>query len=108
VHITSLLSNILDNSYQSFYDKRGAIEIKSHYSKKDNSFQIYFKDNGPGISKVDLNKLFEPFFTTKAKGIGLGLTVCKQIISLHNGSINITSKKSQGTTVSITLPISRK
>jgi len=108
VHITSLFSNILDNSYQSFYDKRGAIEIKSHYSKKDNSFQIYFKDNGPGISKVDFNKLFEPFFTTKAKGIGLGLTVCKQIISLHNGSINITSKKSQGTTVSITLPISRK
>ncbi len=108
VHMTSLFSNILDNAYQSFYGKRGMIEIKSCYSIKDNRFQISFKDNGPGISKSDLDKLFEPFFTTKAKGIGLGLTVCKQIVSLHSGRIDIISKKSQGTTVSVSLPISRK
>lgn len=108
VHITSLFSNILDNSYQSFYGEKGVIDIKSIYKRADNSLRIAFKDNGSGISKSDLDKLFEPFFTTKAKGIGLGLTVCKQIINLHNGKIDITSKKSQGTTVSIALPINRK
>jgi len=108
VQITSLFSNILDNAYQSFYGNKGVIDIESFYSRADNSMRIDFRDNGPGISTGNLDKLFEPFFTTKAKGIGLGLTVCKQIVSLHNGNINITSKKSQGTTVSITLPISRK
>ncbi len=108
VHITSLFSNILDNAYQSFYGKKGAIKVQSYYNKRDNSFRIDFQDNGPGISKSDLGKLFEPFFTTKAKGIGLGLTVCKQIINLHRGKIDIISKKSQGTTVSVALPISKK
>lgn len=108
VHIASLFSNILDNAYQSFYGNKGVIDVESFYNRADNSMRIDFKDNGPGILTGDLDKIFEPFFTTKAKGIGLGLTVCKQIISLHNGSINITSKKSQGTTVSIILPISRK
>ena len=108
VYITSLLSNILDNAYQSFYGNKGAIDVEGFYSRADNSMRIDFRDNGSGISTGDLDKLFEPFFTTKAKGIGLGLTVCKQIVNAHNGSIDITSKKSQGTTVSIILPISRK
>jgi signal transduction histidine kinase len=107
-HLTSLFLNILDNSYQSFCGKKGVIDIESVYNRADNRLQIDFKDNGLGISKSDLDKLFEPFFTTKAKGIGLGLTVCKQIVSIHNGKIDITSKEFQGTTVSITLPISRK
>ena len=107
VHITSLFSNILDNSYQSFYGNKGVIDIEGVYSRVDNKLRIDFKDNGPGISKSDLDKLFEPFFTTKARGIGLGLTVCKQIVALHNGRICITSKKSQGTTVSIILPITK-
>ncbi len=107
VHITSLFSNILDNAYQSFCGSKGVIDIESIYNKPGNSFRIDFKDNGSGISKSDLNQLFESFFTTKAKGIGLGLTVCKQIINLHNGKIKITSKQSQGTIVSVTLPIRR-
>ncbi len=108
MHLTSLFLNILDNSYQSFCGKKGVIDIKSIYNRVDNKLQIDFKDNGRGISKRNLDKLFKPFFTTKAKGIGLGLTVCKQIVNMHNGKIDINSKKFQGTTVSITLPISRK
>ena len=46
-----------------------------------------------------------PFFTTKAKGTGLGLTVCKQIIDLHGGVIRVQTQPGQGTGVTVRLPI---
>lgn len=108
VHMTELHFNIIDNAYQSFPNKRGIIEIEGKYNKNQNSFTEIFKDNGIGIDEEDLPKVFEPFFTKKSKGIGLGLTVCKQLVSLHNGTIEIQSKKGKGTTVTLTLPIERK
>ncbi|MGE7781235.1 ATP-binding protein [Peribacillus sp. NPDC097264] len=53
----------------------------------------------------DIQKVFEPFYTSKKEGTGLGLFVCKRIIELFNGTIEITSKLSEGTTVMIRLPI---
>ncbi len=92
MYLTSLFLNILDNSYQSFRGKKGIIDVEVIYNKADNRLQIDFKDNGHSISK----------------SIGLGLAVCNQIVNMHNGKIDIISKKSQGTIVSIALPISRK
>lgn len=107
VHISELYSNIIDNAYQSFPDKCGSIEIEGKYDSKNNGLSMIFKDNGTGIAEEDLPKVFEPFFTRKSKGIGLGLTVCKQLANLHNGTINIQSKKGRGTIVTLVLPIAR-
>lgn len=70
--------------------------------------KVLIKDSGVGIAKEDLEKVFEPFFTTKAKGTGLGLAVCQQIVHLHGGSIHIKSEKGKGTAVAIILPIKQK
>lgn len=107
VQMKGLFLNILDNAYQSFHGKRGVIDIKGSCNLRRNRLRIDFIDNGCGISKDSLGRLFEPFFTTKAKGIGLGLAVCKKIIGLHKGSMKIFRKKPRGTKVSVTLPISR-
>ena len=107
VQLNSLISNILDNACQSYNEKKCHVSIIASLDKKRNKFELIVKDNGSGISKSDLTKIFEPFYTTKPKGIGLGLPVCKQVVNLHDGEISIDSEKSRGTSVSISLPISR-
>jgi signal transduction histidine kinase len=65
---------------------------------------IKVKDSGAGIEETDLSKIFDPFYTTKARGTGLGLTVCKEIVTLHGGTLDISSVKGVGTEVKIYLP----
>jgi PAS domain S-box-containing protein len=108
VQIASLLSNVMDNAYQALSDGMGKIKLSCRYREKEKHIFITVKDNGIGLSKADLPMIFEPFFSLKARGIGLGLAICRQIVKLHNGSINIISKRSKGTTVKIFLPASVK
>ena len=107
LQINELFSNLLDNAYQSFEDKKGSIAIELSCCGKENRFVIIFSDNGSGIEEEKISMVFEPFFTTKVRGMGLGLTVCKQIVDLHKGTINIESEKDKGTTVSIGLPLKK-
>jgi len=73
----------------------------------DNTIRISFKDNGPGIAKENMARLFDPFFTTRevGQGTGLGLSVCHGIIAEHNGQIYAESKRGQGATFIVELPI---
>ncbi len=69
---------------------------------------IKFIDTGSGIDEADLERIFEPFYTTKDRGTGLGLAITRQIIEQHHGSIQMTSRLKQGTTVTIRLPLIRE
>lgn len=71
------------------------------------NIQISIIDDGPGISKENLNHLFNPFFTTKpvGKGTGLGLSICYGIITEHNGHIYVESELGKGTEFIIELPV---
>lgn len=60
-----------------------------------------------GIAEGDLNRIFEPFFTRKAKGTGLGMTVCNELVNLHHGKIEIKSRLGEGTIVYVFLPLHR-
>ena len=83
--------------------KGGEIIIECSY--KDAEVMISFCDNGDGISNENLSKIFDPFFTTKSEGTGLGLSLVYQIITAHNGTIDITSKIGEGTCVYVKLPV---
>ena len=61
-----------------------------------------------GISPENMKKLFHPLFTTKAKGIGLGLTVCRNLTEANGGAIEVVSKLGEGTTFTVTLPAEGK
>jgi len=104
LQMKELFTNILNNAYDAMHGNPGAIEIGA-LSVSDNTVRIYFKDTGSGIEEEHLKRVHEPFFTTKAKGTGLGLTVCFQIVSLHKGELELESEKGKGTTVTVTLPI---
>lgn len=71
-------------------------------------FLITFADTGEGIQREDLEKIFNPFYTTKPDGVGLGLSVMHQIIQAHQGQIDVKSQRNEGTTVTMSLPISRE
>lgn len=82
------------------------VEISVKNTKKQ--VQITFKDNGIGMDKDTLSKVSEVFFTTKQNGTGIGLAFSKEVIELHQGTLKITSKLNQGTTIKITLPKEKK
>src|SRR5205814_2478041 len=62
-------------------------------------------DRGSSIPEEKLEQIFEPFFTTKAKGLGLGLSVCRTIIAAHRGKLWATNNADCGTTFRFSLPI---
>jgi len=102
LQIKEVFYNILNNAYDAVLEKEAKIEIACA-NLKDN-ISICITDNGVGIPEKDLGRIFDPFYTTKAKGTGLGLAVCQQILNLHRGTIDIKSKLDKGTSVTITLP----
>jgi PAS domain S-box-containing protein len=97
--------NILLNSIQSI-DKLGKIGIETRMIE-GKAVRIIISDTGEGIPATITHRIFDPFFTTKdvGQGTGLGLSIVYEIISRHQGSIDIESSPGSGTTLSIDLPI---
>ena len=84
-------------------------EIKVATSVEADHVSIEISDTGRGISSEDLDRIFDPGFTTKSVGIGvgLGLSICHNIIvDEHNGRIHVSSEPGKGTIFTILLPIS--
>jgi signal transduction histidine kinase len=69
------------------------------------SVEISVADTGEGISRENMKKLFQPLFTTKAKGIGLGLVVCKNLVEANGGRIEVASRLGEGTTFTVIMPV---
>jgi two-component system, sporulation sensor kinase E len=97
--------NIIKNAIDAM-PKGGNLTIKS--KKNDGNMEIAITDTGTGISKDNLQKIWTPFFTTKARGMGLGLSICRRIIEAHGGSIFAEGKVGKGTTFTITIPVAPK
>ncbi|MFU8796535.1 MAG: ATP-binding protein [Dehalococcoidia bacterium] len=73
----------------------------------EETIQVSFADDGPGIAKANLTHLFDPFFSTRGvgQGRGLGLSVCYGIITDHKGRINVRSEPGQGSVFTVELPV---
>lgn len=106
--LVSLFVILFDNAIKYSDDK--AI-IKCEAKKLRNQVQIYVTDNGQGIKSSDLAHIFERFYRgdisrnkTKSNGHGLGLSIAKQIVDLHHGSISVSSEIGVGTTFKTKLP----
>ncbi|OGU09211.1 MAG: hypothetical protein A2075_00040 [Geobacteraceae bacterium GWC2_58_44] len=83
-------------------------ELKTQNSKLDGDFiEISVADTGEGIAPENMKKLFQPLFTTKAKGIGLGLVVCRNLVEANGGSLEVASRLGEGTTFAVLLPAER-
>ena len=71
----------------------------------DDGIEIEIADNGPGIPAEQQEKIFEPLFSTKSFGVGLGMSVVKQVMEQHGGSVQVDSEPGQGARVRLLLPL---
>jgi two-component system nitrogen regulation sensor histidine kinase NtrY len=100
--ISQVLINLIKNSVHALEGiKNGRISIKGFYNKRGRP-TIQIIDNGQGILKDVLDKIFIPFFTTKKNGSGIGLSLSRQILRLHGGTITANSIPKGATIFSLT------
>lgn len=120
--LNQVLLNVCVNAVHAIGKNQGNIKISCHSEEKEKLAQgvieklsdvwkkyihIQVKDNGCGMDKETLRQIFDPFFTTKkgGEGTGLGLALAEQIITSHKGYIYAESKKGEGSTFHIYLPV---
>ncbi|NUQ63195.1 MAG: GAF domain-containing sensor histidine kinase [Pirellulales bacterium] len=100
--IEQLLLNLVSNARDAM-QRGGLLNVRA--DKQDGRIELVVADTGCGIAPADLPKIQEPFFTTKPTGNGLGLSICRSILSQMRGRMHIESKVDQGTTVRVTFPL---
>jgi PAS domain S-box-containing protein len=94
--------NLIENAIDAM-PQGGTITISSRRS--DGKVEIALTDTGSGISEKVMGNLWKPLQTTKAKGLGLGLAICRRIVDAHGGSMSVKSEVGRGTALAIQLPI---
>jgi signal transduction histidine kinase len=95
--IEQVLINLVVNAIEAIKDKKSPRIILSAYLAANFKTVIKVADNGTGMSEEVLEKIFIPFFSTKKSGSGIGLSLCKQIMMLHRGNIQVQSVEGEGT-----------
>jgi PAS domain S-box-containing protein len=96
--------NIIENARQAVQGSdAGRIVVKSQLAF--NRLEIEISDEGAGIPRQDLEKIFEPLYSTKSFGLGLGLSISRQIVAAHGGGISVESEEKIGTKVLLWFPV---
>jgi len=95
--IEQVLINLLLNAAQAAAGRDGAMISLAAFQDGQARTLIEVKDNGPGISAENIDKIFIPFFSTKDGGAGIGLSFSRQVMHLHRGSISVHSRPGEET-----------
>ena len=104
-----VLTNLLFNALK-FTPPDGSVLVESSLEEYGEAICISVKDTGIGIDELELKNIFKPFYQVDGSssrsygGTGIGLTLAKKLTELNNGTITVTSKRSQGSTFTFTLP----
>ena len=106
VQIEQVLLNLLTNGCDSMadsdaHDRRLVLRAIG----EDGRVRVSVSDRGPGIAPSELERVFEPFVTTKSRGLGLGLSVCRSIVTAHEGQLWAVNNDDGGATFHFTLPV---
>ncbi|MFD2170761.1 ATP-binding protein [Tumebacillus lipolyticus] len=107
--LTQILFNLLHNAIK--YTREGEITIGADV--KGGMAHLHIQDTGIGIADDELSRIFQPYeqadssITSAGGGLGLGLSICKQLVELHGGSLQVRSTVGQGSVFTFTLPLSR-
>jgi PAS domain S-box-containing protein len=111
LRLEHILQNLMENAVK--YSPEGS-QITVSIKSENGNLVVAIKDEGPGISQRDQDRLFKPFERLEfsqakaVKGIGLGLLVCKRLVEAHGGRIRVESEPGRGTTFLFTLPLEQR
>ncbi len=101
-YIKQALLNLIKNAVAAM---PGGGTLRVSTDRVGDEVRLRVSDTGTGIPEDIMDKIFEPYFTTKPFGTGLGLTIVFKIVKEHFGDISVTSRASEGTTFTISLPV---
>lgn len=106
IHIQQIMVNLVKNSLDAIsLSGRKDGQIKIRVKKVASDVLISVTDNGPGVAARHRKRLFESFFTTKPTGVGLGLSICKNIAGAHGGTLNFSQPRKGGSRFTLSLPL---
>ena len=97
VLIEQVLINLIINAIDAVKNQQNPKIMLSVFQNSQQQVIIEVRDNGVGMSDELIDKIFIPFFTSKINGSGIGLSLSKQIMALHKGTITVNSVEKQGT-----------
>ena len=107
IMVEQVLINLLKNAIEACEESLSP-QIIVEAVQKNGMVIISVIDNGSGIVPEAIDKIFVPFFTTKSKGSGIGLSLCRQIMNRHRGSISLDSQVEKGSSFVLRFPIVNK
>ena len=105
--IGQVLLNLLRNAAEAVANKAGGRVAVEAAERDDGKVEVQVIDNGPGVDRKDAGKIFDAYFTTKNLGVGLGLSVCRQILQRHGETIGYRPGKNGGSVFYFTLEKAR-
>jgi PAS domain S-box-containing protein len=106
VQLQQVIINLVMNGIEAMEavtDRPRELVIRSHHDEAD-LVRVTVEDRGIGISAENADRLFNTFFTTKAKGMGMGLSICRSIIEAHGGMLSAANNAGLGATFQFVLP----
>ncbi len=103
--VVRAFSILIENAFDALSDGQ---RVLINGDTENNHCKILVSDTGSGISPDDLPFVFDPFFSTKADGAGIDLAIVKRIMNRHGGSIEVNSKRGEGTTFVLLFPLERR
>ncbi len=95
--IEQVIINLIKNAIQAFDEETNRLIEVNAFKDDKNRVSITVKDNGSGIDEEALSRIFVPFFTTKKSGSGIGLSLSRQIMRKHKGSLTVATQVDEGT-----------
>lgn len=103
--LVQVFRNIFENALAAGTDPvEVRIQCVSTLLDQSDALRVSIRDNGPGLTAEQADRIFEPFYTTKARGTGLGMAICRRIVEAHGGRITVGPPGVPGAEILLTLP----
>jgi len=103
--LEEVILNIINNAADSMRPMSDGKRIRIVSERQDPYVALRILDSGPGIAPEDKHKIFDPFFTTKSDSTGIGLSICKRIVSDHGGMLDVQESPWGGAEFLLLLPV---
>jgi C4-dicarboxylate-specific signal transduction histidine kinase len=105
IQVQQVVLNLLMNACDAVQEQEASHRrVRLSTVRNGNAAVVKVRDRGAGVTEAELGRIFDPFYTTKPDGLGLGLSICRAIVSAHGGTLEAVRHPERGMTLSATFP----